>query len=83
MQYVIFGLTIIAILILTKILSWPLKKVFRLLLNIAIGLFMILLVNCLGTKIGLHIPFNNITAIVTGVLGMPGVFFLIVLNYIF
>ena len=44
---------------------------------------MILLVNTFGGNIGLHIPFNFVTAIVSGILGIPGVIALIILNYIF
>ncbi|MEG0873376.1 MAG: pro-sigmaK processing inhibitor BofA family protein [Clostridia bacterium] len=83
MQYIVLVLTIISILIVTKFLSWPLKKIFKLLLNIFFGLLCILVVNTFGVKIGLHIPFNSITAIVSGVLGLPGVLCLIILNYIF
>ena len=83
MQYIVLVLTIIALIIVTKILSWPLKKILKLLLNIAIGLVMILLVNVFGGKIGLSIPFNVVTAIVSGFLGVPGVICLIILHYIF
>ncbi|MEG2310381.1 MAG: pro-sigmaK processing inhibitor BofA family protein [Clostridia bacterium] len=83
MQYVILTLTIIAILIVAKILSWPLKRIFKLLINILIGLLLILIVNIFGVNIGLHIPFNILTALVSGILGIPGVLCLVILNYIF
>lgn len=83
MQYLVLVLTIIAVIIIAKIFTWPLKKILKLLLNIAVGLVMILLVNVFGESIGLHIPFNIITAIVSGSLGIPGVIALIVINYIF
>lgn len=83
MQYLVLILTIIAVIIIAKIFTWPLKKILKLLLNIAVGLVMILLVNVFGESIGLHIPFNIITAIVAGSLGIPGVIALIVINYIF
>lgn len=83
MEYVIFGICIIALVIIAKILSWPLKKIIKLILNVALGLVMILIVNTFGGDISLHIPFNYITAIVSGFLGIPGVIGLIVLNYIF
>lgn len=73
MEYVIFSICIIALIIISKILSWPLKKIIKLILNVALGLLMILVVNTFGEKISLHIPFNYVTAIVSGVLGVPGV----------
>lgn len=83
MQYLVLVLTIIAVVIIAKIFTWPLKKILKLLLNIAVGLVMILIVNVFGESIGLHIPFNIVTAIVSGSLGIPGVIALIVINYIF
>ena len=83
MEYVIFGISVIAVIILAKILSWPLKKILKLLLNVAIGVLTIVLVNTFGGSIGLHIPFNIITALVSGILGIPGVLGLVLINYIF
>ncbi len=83
MQYAMFIFTVIAVVVVAKLFSWPLKKILKLLLNIALGIVMILLVNTFGGNIGLHIPFNFVTAIVSGILGIPGVIALIILNYIF
>ncbi len=83
MEYFILVVTIIAVIIVAKIFSWPFKKILKLLLNIAIGLILILIVNNFGVKIGLHVPFNKVTALVSGTLGIPGVICLIILNYIF
>lgn len=83
MQYIIFVLCIIAVIIIAKIFSWPLKKIIKLVINIIVGLIMILLVNVFGDEIDLHIPFNIVTALISGILGVPGVICLIVLHYIF
>lgn len=83
MQYVIFSLCVIALIILAKIFFFPLKKILKLILNILFGIFLIIITNIFGESIGLHIPFNIITAIVAGILGTPGVISLIFLNYIF
>ena len=83
MQYVIFIVSAIAVIVIAKLFSWPLKKIIKLVLNIIFGLFLILLINNFGLGLGLHIPFNIITAIISGILGIPGVVGLVVLNYIF
>ncbi len=83
MQYIILILCIIAVIIVARILAWPLKKILKLLLNIGLGLLMILLVNVFGSYIGLSIPFNAVTALVSGLLGLPGVIVLVILHYIF
>lgn len=82
MQYVIFFGAIIAIIIIAKILSWPLKIIFKLLINIGLGIAAIALINIFGTSIGLYIPFNMITAVVAGFLGLPGVVILIIFSYL-
>lgn len=83
MEYFILVITMIAVLVIAKIFAWPLKKILKLLLNIIVGLVLILVVNNLGVNIGLHIPFNKVTALIAGILGIPGVISLIVLHYIF
>lgn len=83
MQYLVFVLTVIAVLVIVKLLSWPFRKIIKLVINIALGLAMIWLINTFGSGIGIEIPFNVITALVSGLLGVPGVICLIVLNYIF
>ncbi len=83
MQYVIFSLCVIAVIIIAKIFSWPFKKIIKLLFNIFIGVLLIIITNIFGESIGLHIPFNIVTAVISGTLGVPGVICLIVLHYIF
>ena len=83
MQYLVFFLTIVAVLIIVRVLSWPFKKILKLILNIGLGLVMILIVNSFGGGFGIYIPFNIVTALISGLLGLPGVICLIILNYIF
>ncbi len=83
MQYIVLIFTVIAMIIVARLLAWPLKKILKLILNIVIGLCLILLVNVFGASIGLTIPFNIVTALVAGILGVPGVIVLIILHYIF
>ena len=68
MEYVIFGVSLVAVIIVAKILSWPLKKILKLVINVIFGIILILIINTFGASIGLHIPFNFITAIVAGLL---------------
>lgn len=83
MQYLVFAFTVIAVLVIVKLLSWPFRKMIKLVINIALGLVMIWIVNAFGGTLGIYIPFNMITALVSGILGVPGVICLIILNYIF
>lgn len=78
MQYLIFIGSIISVLIITKILAWPIKKILKLLINIAVGLCLLVLVNYIGKSFNFNIPFNMVTAAITGLLGIPGIVLLII-----
>lgn len=82
MTYLIFFGCLIAIIIIAKILAWPFKLIIKLIVNIVLGGLLLLVVNTIGGGFGLHIPFNAITALVSGILGIPGVILLIILQYI-
>ena len=82
MTYLIFFGCLIAIIVIAKILAWPFKLIFKLIINIVLGGLLLLIVNTVGAGFGLHIPFNTITALVSGILGIPGVILLIILQYI-
>ncbi len=73
MEYLIFAGAILAVLIVVKLLAWPIKKVIGLLINIAIGIALLYLFNMFGAGIlGFVLPINWITALIVGLLGIPG-----------
>lgn len=82
MEYLIFAGAILAVLVIVKLLAWPLKKIFKLLINIVIGIVLLYLYNAYGADLfNFRIPINWITALVVGALGIPG-FIGVVLFYI-
>lgn len=73
MEYLIFAGAILAVLIIVKLLAWPIKKIIGLLINIAIGITLLYLFNMFGAGIlGFVLPINWITALIVGFLGIPG-----------
>ena len=82
MEYVIFAACIFAVIILAKLFAWPLKIIFKLVLNIVLGVPVLYLVNIFGVNFCLLIPINWITALMTGVLGIPGVVLLLVFQFL-
>ena len=73
MEYLIFAGAILAVLIVVKLLAWPIKKIIGLLINIAIGIALLYLFNMFGAGIlGFVLPINRITALIVGLLGIPG-----------
>ncbi|MGN0713217.1 MAG: pro-sigmaK processing inhibitor BofA family protein [Anaerovoracaceae bacterium] len=71
---------LLLILLLGKIFLWPLKLIGKLLISSLVGGILILVVNLIAGMFGLLlIPLNIITAVVVGVLGIPGVILLLIL----
>ena len=56
-----------------RLLLIPLRIIFNLIVNAVIGGAMLLIVNLIGGMWGISIGINPITALVAGLLGIPGV----------
>lgn len=73
MAYLGFIGAIIALIIIVKILAWPLKVMVKLLINVALGILLLFIFNWFGLAwLGFVLPINIITALVVGLLGIPG-----------
>ena len=68
----------VALYVLFKILAAPVKWVFKLLINAAIGFLMLFLANFVGGFFDFTIPVNLLTCVIAGAFGVPGVIFLVV-----
>lgn len=77
---IIYLACLIVIFIVGKIFFVPLKSIFKLLMNSILGGILIYIVNIVGESFGFHIGLNVGTALFTGLLGVPGVVFLIILK---
>ncbi len=82
MEYIIFIGAVIAVIILSKILAWPIKKITKLIINICVGIALLVLVNYIGRGFNFNIRFNIVTALISGFLGAPGVLLLVILKII-
>ncbi len=63
--------------IFAQVLVKPVKLLWKLLINSAIGLVLLLAVNYLGAFYDFSLPINIITVLIAGFLGIPGVLLLI------
>lgn len=77
----ILGLLILFVV--TKIFFTPLKFVVRLIANSILGALALWLINLLRPILGIYIGINPITALVTGLLGIPGICLILILQIIF
>lgn len=80
--YFIIG--IIALVVIVKILSWPVKILIKLLINAVVGAVLLYLVNIAGAALfGFTVPITAITALIAGFFGVPGVIALIIWKIFF
>lgn len=63
-----------------KIFKKPIKWIFKLFLNAIVGFAALFLLNFLGGFVGLHITVGWLSAIITGVLGIPGIILLLLIE---
>lgn len=68
--------------LLLKLLRKPIKWVFKLLLHALFGFIFLFLFNFFGAWVDLSLELNWVNAVVTGVLGVPGVVILLLVKYI-
>ena len=72
---------IIVLWIIGKIFSVPLKALFKLIINSVLGGLLIFIINLIGAVWNFHIGLNIVTAILVGILGIPGAVLLVILKF--
>ena len=83
MNYLTIILAAAVVLLLAKfVLRVNTRRLIELIINVLLGVIVLWLINRFGGSLGIAIPINIITALVVGVLGLPGVIILLLLNLI-
>lgn len=67
---------------LLRIFRTPLRIVFRLLTNTLLGFLALWLVNCSAAITGIALGLNLFNAMVIGILGLPGFFLLLLMQWV-
>lgn len=75
-----FGLFLLYII--GMLLVVPIKIIIKLIINGVLGALLLFVVNIIGRFANFVIPINPVSAIVTGLLGIPGVILLFILQKI-
>jgi inhibitor of the pro-sigma K processing machinery len=68
---------LVIIFILAQVVLKPIKLLWKLIINSAVGLFLLLIVNYGASYFGFALPVNIITVLVAGFLGIPGILLLV------
>ena len=74
---------VFALYVLLKIVMAPIKWIFKLLLNALSGFVLLFLANLIGGFFNFSVPVNLISCLISGVFGIPGVIFLVMLKLLF
>ena len=77
-SFIYFIIAMVALVVIVKIFSWPLKLLIKLLLNGLLGILLLSLLNYFGQDYGIFIGINAATALIAGFFGVPGVIFLVI-----
>lgn len=76
-----YGIGLLLLYIIGKILLWPMKKILKLIGNGILGGITLLLFNLIGGVIGIpNLAVSPVNAIIVGFLGVPGVVLLLIIN---
>lgn len=79
---IIYLSCLILILIIGKIFIIPIKKILKLIMNSVFGGIIIYIINLIGANFNFHIGLNVWTALIVGLLGIPGVVLLILIQLV-
>lgn len=63
-----------------RIFILPIKNILKIVINSILGGVLIYIINIIGAGFGFHIGINYITAIVVGILGIPGAVLLVLIK---
>ncbi|MFC7440244.1 pro-sigmaK processing inhibitor BofA family protein [Laceyella putida] len=74
---------VMVFMLINRSVTKPLYWIWRGFLYSAIGGLVLFLINLVGQFAHFHIPINPVTAFAAGILGAPGVFYLVVVKLIF
>ncbi|KUO49641.1 MAG: hypothetical protein APF76_00220 [Desulfitibacter sp. BRH_c19] len=74
------GLLLVIVAIINKIVVRPVKIVFRLGYSLVFGMVLVWAFNYMGGIFGMYIPANIVTILTAGILGLPGLGLMLVLQ---
>lgn len=77
-----YALGIFALYVVGYMFLVPIKILLRLVINSIAGAITIILINWIGSFWGIHISLNILSAVIVGILGVPGVILLAVYNHL-
>ena len=79
---ILAAIAFVIFLLLFRLLKTPITWALKLLINALVGFVALFLLNFFGDWVGISLGVNWVNAIITGVLGFPGVVLLLLVKYL-
>ena len=79
---VMIAAIVLAVILVLRLLAKPIKFVFKLLINTALGFVLLWLINFFGDWVGISLELSLLNALIVGLLGIPGVLLLLALHFL-
>ena len=82
MNILSFFIAVVVLFVILKLIALPLKIIIKLMINAFVGGAILFLINLVGSRFGLVLDINWITALIVGFLGVPGVIIVLILHFV-
>ena len=79
---VIIAAIVLGVIVVLRLLAKPIRFVFKLLINTALGFVLLWLINFFGGGIGIALELSLLNAVIVGLLGIPGVLLLLAIHFL-
>ena len=78
---VVIAAIVLAVVLVLRVLSKPIRFIFKLLINTVLGFLLLWLINFFGGALGIALELSLFNALIVGVLGIPGVLLLLAIHF--
>ena len=79
-QIILIILIALGVLLTFKLFALKIKLIFRLLFSTAAGFVFLILINYIGSFVGISLGINIVNALIIGILGLPGILLLLIIT---
>ena len=79
---VVIAAIVLGVIVVLRLLSKPIRFIFKLLINTVLGFVLLWLINFFGGGLGIALELSLLNALVVGLLGIPGVLLLLAIHFL-
>ena len=79
---VIIAAIVLGVIVVLRLLAKPIRFIFKLLINTALGFVLLWPINFFGGGIGIALELSLLNAVIVGLLGIPGVLLLLAIHFL-